>query len=197
MATIGSTRGSRAVLAGLGLLAAGVAAGAAVFGANQASSAPDERIPVAALSRPATAADTLPQQVLNAPTVKRFTDPAAARLVYSEAGRRVFLVPGQGGALCQVLALGSGTNLTVVTGCPSFPEVGDALPVMTYQPTEDSNVTAVAVVPDGFATVTAEGRSAAINSNAIVVDVSANTRAISISGAAGDATLDLPKGPPR
>lgn len=99
---------------------------------------------VSVFKRAGSADDQLPEQVVDRPSASQLTNIDEARLAQTTPDARLYLVPGEGGALCLVVAWQDSTG----TNCGS-PESLDNGAIYLARPASNDTMDVWGIVADG------------------------------------------------
>jgi hypothetical protein len=125
---------------------------------------------VSALARAARAADTLPRSVLDYPFAGRnFASPdgGGSRLVQEQGSLKLYAVPGKGGMLCLVEV---DTMAATAGGACADRGILRTGSIYMADRQEDGSRLVVGLVGDGHTYAEANGRRAAVENNAFVLN---------------------------
>jgi hypothetical protein len=125
---------------------------------------------VSALARAARAADTLPRSVLDYPFAGRnFASPdgGGSRLVQEQGSLKLYAVPGKGGMLCLVEV---DTMAATAGGACADRGILRTGSIYMADRQEDGSRLVVGLVGDGHTYAEADGRRAAVENNAFVLN---------------------------
>jgi hypothetical protein len=125
---------------------------------------------VSALARAARAADTLPRSVLDYPFAGRnFASPdgGGSRLVQEQGSLKLYAVPGKGGMLCLVEVDAMAATAGGACADRGILRTGS---IYMADRQEDGSRLVVGLVGDGHTYAEANGRRAAVENNAFVLD---------------------------